>query len=124
MLVFIPHSVLDSPTGLVFSDVLTHSFTVHWQAPRARITGYRLVYEETSGGRRQEERLPPSRTRYSLNNLQPNTLYTLHIYAINGRQESKPLTGTQATSEHYTHIRTNIFILYEINMLTFYLFFF
>ncbi|XP_017312739.1 fibronectin 1b isoform X2 [Ictalurus punctatus] len=88
---------LDSPSGLVFSDVFTHSFTANWQAPRAPITGYRLAYEATSGGRRQEERLPPSRTRYALNNLQPNTLYTLRIYAVSGRQESQPLTGTQAT---------------------------
>ncbi|XP_046693129.1 fibronectin 1b isoform X2 [Silurus meridionalis] len=90
-------TTLDSPTGLVFSDVFTHSFTAHWQAPRAQITGYRLVYEETSGGHRQEENLPPNRRRYSLNNLQPNTLYTVRVYAVSGRQESKPLTGTQST---------------------------
>ncbi|TSK17743.1 Fibronectin [Bagarius yarrelli] len=90
-------TILDAPTALIFSDVLTHSFTANWRAPRAQITGYRLVYEATSGGRRHEERLPPSRTHYALNNLQPDTLYTLHIYAISGRQESQPLTGTQST---------------------------
>ncbi|XP_060754440.1 fibronectin 1b isoform X2 [Neoarius graeffei] len=90
-------TTLDSPTGLVFSDVFTHSFTARWQAPRAQITGYRLVYQEPTAGLHQEERLPPSRTRYSLNNLQPNTLYTVYIYAVNGRQQSKPLTGTQTT---------------------------
>ncbi|KAG7315630.1 hypothetical protein KOW79_020496 [Hemibagrus wyckioides] len=90
-------TTLDAPTTLVFSDVHTHSFTAHWRAPRAQITGYRLVYEATSGGRRQEERLPPSRTHYVLNNLQPDTLYTIHLYAIRGHQESQPLTGTQST---------------------------
>ncbi|XP_053333185.1 fibronectin 1b isoform X2 [Clarias gariepinus] len=90
-------TTLDSPSGLVFSDVSTNGFTAHWQPPRAQITGYRLVYMKASGGRRQEERLPPSRTRYALNNLEPNTLYTLYIYALSGRQESQPLTGTQST---------------------------
>ncbi|XP_027012423.2 fibronectin 1b isoform X2 [Tachysurus fulvidraco] len=90
-------TTLDAPTALVFSDVVTHSLTAHWRAPRAQITGYRLVYMATSGGRRQEERLPPSRTHYVLNNLQPDTLYTLNIYAVRGNQESKPLTGTQST---------------------------
>lgn len=103
MLVFIPHSALDSPTGLVFTDVFTNSFTAKWKAPRAQISGYRLVYVASSGGRRQEERLPPTRTHYALNNLQPDTLYTLYIYAVSGRQESQPLTGTQATSEHHIY---------------------
>ncbi|XP_062865412.1 fibronectin 1b [Trichomycterus rosablanca] len=90
-------TALDSPTDLDFSDVFTNSFTAHWVAPRAYITGYKLVYEAAGGGRRQEERLPPSRTRYTLGNLQPDTVYTLHIYAVNNRQESQPLTGTQST---------------------------
>ncbi|XP_060716206.1 fibronectin 1b isoform X3 [Tachysurus vachellii] len=90
-------TTLDAPTTLVFSDVVTHSLTAHWRAPRAQITGYRLVYMATKGGRRQEERLPPSRTHYVLNNLQPDTLYTLNIYAVRGHQESQPLTGTQST---------------------------
>uniref|UniRef100_A0A671N9F8 Fibronectin n=1 Tax=Sinocyclocheilus anshuiensis TaxID=1608454 RepID=A0A671N9F8_9TELE len=67
---------LDSPTNLDFSDVSTNSFTVHWMAPRAIITDYRLHYQPTSGGR---------------------TEYTVYIYAVSGNKESLPLTGTQAT---------------------------
>ncbi|XP_061579971.1 fibronectin 1a isoform X2 [Cololabis saira] len=70
----------DAPTDIHFTNVTDESAVIHWFAPRAKITGYRL-FLTIEGSNPKQLRLPGLLSHYTLLNLQPDTEYTATLYA-------------------------------------------
>uniref|UniRef100_A0A8C4NAG0 Fibronectin n=1 Tax=Eptatretus burgeri TaxID=7764 RepID=A0A8C4NAG0_EPTBU len=88
---------IDPPTNMVFSNVKDSTFTVHWESPRAPITGYRALYSVETLGPLREELLPSDQNFITFTELYPSTEYTVSVFAVADDRESWPLTGKQLT---------------------------
>ncbi|KAM6934850.1 fibronectin 1a [Xenentodon cancila] len=82
----------DAPTDIHFTNLTDESAVMHWFAPRAKITGYRLLLT-IEGSNPKQLRLPGLLTHYTLFNLQPDTEYTATLYA---EQDSTLSVGESA----------------------------
>uniref|UniRef100_A0A8C4DTC4 Tenascin n=1 Tax=Dicentrarchus labrax TaxID=13489 RepID=A0A8C4DTC4_DICLA len=72
-------------------DSTETSLTLRWQKPRAKVSGYRLVYV-SKDGQVEEEEVPATATSYVLSNLTPGMSYTITLTAERGHKRSMPVT--------------------------------
>ena len=91
-------SDLDSPKDLEVTDSTETSLVLQWQKPEAKITGYTLEYVSRDG-QTQEVKLPPTATNHALDNLTPDTLYSVALTAERGPKNSSPVSLSASTGE-------------------------
>ncbi|XP_052439346.1 collagen alpha-1(XIV) chain-like isoform X2 [Carassius gibelio] len=77
-------------------QVQTSSMCVQWQ-PHQHANLYRLILQSSLNGEKQEVKLSDSTSRHCFNDLTPNTLYTISIYAQLQDTEGPAVTTTQRT---------------------------
>ncbi|XP_034042510.1 fibronectin 1a isoform X2 [Thalassophryne amazonica] len=70
----------DAPYDIHFTNVTEDSAVMLWQAPHAKITGYRL-FLTVEGSNPEQLRLPARLVQYTLLNLRPDTTYTAILHA-------------------------------------------
>uniref|UniRef100_A0A665U075 Zmp:0000000846 n=1 Tax=Echeneis naucrates TaxID=173247 RepID=A0A665U075_ECHNA len=87
---------IDPPRNFEEVESTETSITLRWQKPRARISGYRLVYVSRDG-QVEEAEIPPTATSYILTNLIPGMSYTHTLTAERGHKRSSPVTLTAST---------------------------
>ncbi|XP_053195921.1 tenascin isoform X1 [Scomber japonicus] len=89
---------LDPPRDFQQVESTETSITLRWQKPRAKVTGYRLVYV-SKDGQVEEEEIPAGATSYVIPNLIPGMSYGLSLTSERGHRRSKPVTLTTSTEE-------------------------
>lgn len=87
---------LDPPRDLEQIESTETSVTLKWQKPRAKVTGYKLVYV-SKDGQVDEVEIPASATSYVLTNLTPGMGYSLSLTAERGHRRSTPVTLSTST---------------------------
>ncbi|XP_028992858.1 fibronectin 1a [Betta splendens] len=87
----------DAPTDIHFANVTDVSAVALWFAPRAKISGYRLLLSE-KGSNPWQLRLPARLTQYTLLNLRPRTEYSVTLHAEQDSALSEGETAAFATA--------------------------
>uniref|UniRef100_A0A3Q3B4I5 Collagen alpha-1(XII) chain n=1 Tax=Kryptolebias marmoratus TaxID=37003 RepID=A0A3Q3B4I5_KRYMA len=88
---------LGSPRDLVTSDVTDTSFGVSWTAAPGNVRQYRITWKSMFSNEAGEKTIRGDTTNTVLNDLTPETLYQVSVYAIYGRGEGQPLVGEETT---------------------------
>ncbi|XP_040914812.1 tenascin isoform X2 [Toxotes jaculatrix] len=88
---------IDPPTDFEEVESTETSLSLRWEKPRAKVSGYRLVYASRDG-QVEEVEIPPTATGHVVSNLTPGMSYTLTLTADKGHKRSSPVTLTATTA--------------------------
>ncbi|XP_023276981.1 tenascin-like isoform X4 [Seriola lalandi dorsalis] len=88
---------IDPPRDFEEAESTETSLTLRWQKPRAKVSGYRLVYVSRDG-QVEEVEIPATATSYVVSNLTPGMSYTHTLTAERGHKSSTPVTLTASTA--------------------------
>lgn len=70
-----------------------------WSAPQGQITGYRLFITTEDSARPTQVRVRPEETQYTVQDLRPDTLYTITVHSEQDKTLSEGVSGSITTCE-------------------------
>ncbi|XP_075416504.1 tenascin isoform X6 [Tenrec ecaudatus] len=91
-------TAMGSPKELVFSDITEDSATVSWIAPTAQVESFRVTYVPNVGGTPSVVTVGGTQTETQLVKLIPGMEYLVSVVAMQGFEESGPLSGSLTTA--------------------------
>ncbi|XP_020777485.2 tenascin-like [Boleophthalmus pectinirostris] len=92
---------LDPPKSFEKMESTETSLTLTWQKPKAKVTGYKLVYL-SEDGQFEEFVLPATANTFVVPNLIAGTNYTFTLAAERGQKKSAPATVLASTPRRST----------------------
>uniref|UniRef100_A0A8C5AD26 Tenascin C n=1 Tax=Gadus morhua TaxID=8049 RepID=A0A8C5AD26_GADMO len=98
---------LDPPKDLEVVDSTETSLMLRWKKPKAKLNGYTLAYTSRDGPS-QKLRLPPTATSLALDDLNPDTLYSVALTAERGPKKSSPVSLSASTEPFGAFTLTNM----------------
>ncbi|XP_065802554.1 tenascin isoform X2 [Muntiacus reevesi] len=91
-------TAMGSPKEIIFSDITENSATVSWMAPTTQVESFRITYVPIAGGTPSAVTVDGTKTQTRLLRLLPGAEYLVSVIALQGFEESEPVSGTLTTA--------------------------
>ncbi|XP_059920806.1 collagen alpha-1(XIV) chain [Gadus macrocephalus] len=90
---------MPSPRRLRFKVINSNKLHILWKEPKGAFDKYKFLYNYLPGGHPREIDVPKSESKVIITDYNPAKDYIVHVIAVKGSQQSKPLQGTHKAEQ-------------------------
>lgn len=91
-----------SPEQVDVGDVTDRSAVISWSKPLVEVDGFRVSYgPSTDPSSRRDIGLPATSTQYNLEDLNPDTEYTVSLTSTRAEEASEPVSTSFITGTNF-----------------------
>ncbi|CAL8337022.1 unnamed protein product, partial [Gadus morhua 'NCC'] len=92
-------NLVPSPRRLRFKVINSNKLHILWKEPKGAFDKYKFLYNYLPGGHPREIDVPKSESKVIITDYNPAKDYIVHVIAVKGSQQSKPLQGTHKAEQ-------------------------
>ncbi|CAL8355922.1 unnamed protein product [Arctogadus glacialis] len=95
-------NLVPSPRRLRFKVINSDKLHILWKEPKGAFDKYKFLYNYLPGGHPREIDVPKSESKVIITDYNPAKDYIVHVIAVKGSQQSKPLQGTHKAEQTHS----------------------